>query len=217
MELPRYDHRTAIIGSTGSGKTQFAVWLLSTRDWLVRPWIVFDYKGDDLIQSIGATEIDIRGPIPSRPGIYIVKPIPTVDDSAVLDFLWRVWAKEYCGIYIDEGYMIGKNNAALTALLTQGRSKQIEMIILTQRPVWANKFIYSEANNFAVLNLTIADDRKYIANYLGGNEPRLLPKYHSLWYQADAQISSILKPVPSKAELIRRFAPLRDKPRRNVI
>ena len=110
-----------------------------------RPWIIFDYKGDDLIQSIGATEIAITGPVPNRAGIYIVKPIPQIDDNKVLDFLWRCWAKEYVGIYIDEGYMIGKNNAALTALLTQGRSKQIEMIILTQRPVWANKFIYSKA------------------------------------------------------------------------
>lgn len=217
MQLPRHDNRTAIIGSTGSGKTQFAVWLLSTRDWMLRPWIIFDYKGDDLIQSIGATEISIRSPIPDRAGIYIVKPIPQIDDNAVLEFLWRCWQKEYCGIYIDEGYMIGKNNAALTALLTQGRSKQIEMIILTQRPVWANKFIYSEANNFAVLNLTIADDRKYIANYLGGEEPRLLPKYHSLWYEADRQVSTILKPVPSRQELIERFAPLREKPRRQII
>lgn len=217
MKLPSHDNRTAVIGSTGSGKTQFAVWLLSTRDWLVRPWVIFDYKGDDLIQSIGATEIPISGPIPTRPGIYIVRPIPQVDDAKVLDFLWRCWAQEYVGIYIDEGYMIGKNNAALTALLTQGRSKQIEMIILTQRPVWASKFIYSEANNFAVLNLTIADDRKYIANYLGGNQPNLLPKYHTLWYEADSQSTSILAPVPSREQLIKRFAPLRDKPRRQVI
>lgn len=217
MQLPSPDNRTAVIGSTGSGKTQFAVWLLSTRDWLVRPWIIIDYKRDRLINSIGATVIDVRGPVPMRPGIYIVQPTPEIDDDAITSFLWKVWAQEYCGVYIDEGYMIGARNPALNALLTQGRSKMIEMIVLAQRPVWASKFVFSEANNFAILNLTVSDDRKYIANYLGGKVPELLPKYHAMWYQADNQKATILRPVPGQKELIGRFAPLQEQPKRHLI
>lgn len=217
MQLPSTDNRTAVIGSTGSGKTQLAVWLLSTRDWLLRPWIIIDYKRDSLINSIGGTVIDVRGAVPTRPGVYLVQPTPNVDDGALTSFLWKIWAQEYCGVYIDEGYMINPRNPALNALLTQGRSKNIEMIVLAQRPVWASKFVFSEANNFAVLNLTVADDRKYIANYLGGNVPALLPKYHALWYNADTQEAVTLKPVPNRAELIRRFAVLQEQPRRQLI
>jgi hypothetical protein len=57
-----------------------------------------------------------------------------------------VWAQENTGIYIDEGYMLGVRNPALNACLTQGRSKRIEMMILSQRPVWMSKFVFSESN-----------------------------------------------------------------------
>lgn len=208
ITLPRYDKRTAIIGSTGSGKTQLAVWLLSTRDFKSRPWIIFDFKGDDLIEDIerfGAQEINVYGPPPKKPGIYIVRPIPERDDKAVQDFLWAIWARGSIGVYIDEGYMLGARNPALNACLTQGRSKHIEMMILSQRPVWMSKFVFSESNFFAVMNLTLEDDRKYVSGYVGGEKINLLPPYHSFWYNADKQEGHILAPVPPREILLGRF------------
>lgn len=205
ITLPRYDKRTAIIGSTGSGKTQFACWLLSSRDFHKRPWIIFDFKGDELIEAIGPKEINVYGPPPKKPGLYVVRPIPERDDKAVEQFLWQVWKNENTGIYIDEGYMLGPRNPALNACLTQGRSKRIEMMILSQRPVWMSKFVFSESNYFAVMNLTLADDRKYVAGYTNGTEINLLPKYHCLWYDCDGQNGTALSPVPGKDELLERF------------
>ena len=193
------------MGSTGSGKTQFAAWLLSTRDFHIRPWVIFDFKGDELISEIGAVEIPITGRPPKKPGLYVVRPIPQLHDSAVTDFLWRCWAQEEIGIYFDEGYMLGQRNPALNALLTQGRSKHIEMITLSQRPVWMSKFVFSEANYFAVFNLTLEDDRKYVSTYLNGHKPEVLPKYHCLWYDADRQQAAIFSPVPSRETLIETF------------
>lgn len=204
ITLPRFDKRTAILGSTGSGKTQFAVWLLSSRDFHKRPWIIFDFKGDELIEAIGPTEINVYGAPPKKPGLYVVRPIPERDDLAVQDFLWRIWRQENTGIYIDEGYMISKG-AALNACLTQGRSKRIEMMILSQRPVWLSKFVFSEASYFAVMNLTIEDDRKHVGGYTGGTQINLLPKFHTLWYDCDGQKAQVLKPVPGRDELLRRF------------
>lgn len=208
LSLPRYDKRTAIIGSTGSGKTFFAVWLLSTRDFNNRVWYIFDFKGDELIediQKLGAQEISVHAEPPTKPGIYIVRPIPEMDDKAVVELLWKIWARGSIGVYVDEGYMLGQRNPALNACLTQGRSKHIEMMILSQRPVWMSKFVFSEANYFAVMNLTLADDRKFVSGYVGDSKIDLLPKYHSLWYSADEQAGIVLKPVPSRDELLGRF------------
>lgn len=216
ITLPRYDKRTAIIGSTGSGKTQLAVWLLSSRDFDRRPWVIFDFKGDELIEAINPHEINIYGPPPKKPGLYVVRPIPQRDDKAVEDFLWKCWAQEYIGIYIDEGYMLGARNPALNACLTQGRSKSIEMIILSQRPVWMSKFVFSESNYFAIMNLTLADDRKYVQGYIGGHEISLLPKYHSLWYDGDGQKGTVLAPVPGRDELLSRFENRLSKKRRVI-
>jgi hypothetical protein len=205
IRLPRFDNRTAIIGSTGSGKTQAACWLLSSRDFDKRPWFIFDFKGDELIEEIGPEEINVYGAPPKKPGLYVLRPIPDRDDLAVQNFLWKLWAQENCGIYIDEGYMLGNRNPALNACLTQGRSKRIEMMILSQRPVWLSRFVFSEANFFLVMNLTLEDDRKHVAGYTAGNKVSLMPRYHSLWYDCDKQDASILAPVPSRNEILRRI------------
>lgn len=205
--LPKSDKRTTIVGSTGSGKTFTAVWLLSTRDFHLRPWFIIDFKGDQLISDIPALkEINVYDNPPIKAGLYVVRPIKNRDDEALTNFLWKVWANENAGIYIDEGYMIGIRNPALSALLTQGRSKLIEMIILIQRPVWCDKFIFSEANYFYVMKLQLEGDRKFISEYLDGRPIKRLPRFHSYWYSADDQEGVILKPVPNRASILAAFA-----------
>ena len=203
--LPSYDKRTAVIGSTGSGKTQFAVWLLSNRDFDVRPWIIFDYKGDALIEAIKPEIVSIHSEPPTKPGIYAVRPIPDLDDKAVEAFLWKIWANGETGIYVDEGYMLGPRNPALNACLTQGRSKHIEMIVLSQRPLWLSRFVFSEANYFAIFNLTDLDDRKTVKRFIGGRSISTLPKYNCLWYDVDKQEPCQFAPVPGRNEIIGIF------------
>jgi DNA helicase HerA-like ATPase len=203
--LPNSTSRTAIIGTNGTGKTQFAVWLLSTRDLDKRPWIIFDYKGDELIEAIDPVEISIFGSPPKKPGLYVVRPVPELHDKAVEAFMWKCWAQEHLGIYIDEGYMIGQRNGAFNALLTQGRSKHIEMIILSQRPRWMSQFVFSEAKFFAVFNLNLKDDRAHVSGYIGDQPIKLLPRFHCLWYDGDGQRADIMTPVPDFGSLVARF------------
>jgi hypothetical protein len=205
ITLPGSQNRTAIVGSTGSGKTQFAVWLLSTRDFHLRPWVIIDFKRDKLIADIGAQEISIRGRPPIEPGLYIARPLPNIDDEFVTRFLFLCWEQENIGIYIDEGYMVKLRNPALTACLTQGRSKRIEMMILCQRPVWVDKFVFSEASYFVLFNLTVKDDRKHISNFVPDVQFGLLPKYHSLYYDVEAQRAVTFSPVPSREVILSRF------------
>jgi DNA helicase HerA-like ATPase len=205
VRLPSPQNRTAVIGSTGSGKTQLACWLLSTRDFNSRPWVIFDFKGDSLIEKINPLEISIFGNPPTKPGLYVVRPIPDLHDDAVTDFLWKCWAQGHIGIYIDEGFMIGNRNPAFNACLTQGRSKYIEMIILSQRPVWMSKFVFSEANFFAVMRLTIKGDQKTVGEYLGDNRINSLPQFHSFWYDVERQSGVVFEPVPDQAQILRTF------------
>lgn len=204
--LPSPDNRTIIIGSTGTGKTQWAVYLLSSRDFHARPWIIFDFKRDKLIAALGATEVSLDNAPPTNPGLYVVRPDPFANNEAALTLYFkRIWANENTGVYVDEGYEIGNRNLAFRALLTQGRSKQIEMIILSQRPVWMDKFVFSEASFFAVFNLTIADDRAYVRTYLGGDVVPQLPRFSPYWFDVEKQKGVILEPAPSADKILALF------------
>lgn len=209
INLPGPDARTVVIGQNGSGKTQFSVWLLSTRDFQRRPWFLLDFKGDALLDSLGATEISINQ-FPKEPGLYIIRPLPG-DEVLVSQFFYKCWANENVGVYVDEGYMIPKNCRWFRACLTQGRSKHIEMIICSQRPVFLDKFVFTESWFFVIFNINYLEDRKHVAAYLGGLRPSLLPKYHCLWYEVATQGSAILSPVPSADKLIETFAKRLDK------
>lgn len=214
VSLPGRDNRTYIVGSTGSGKTFAGVWHLSLTDFLVRPAYIIDYKRDRLLNSIGAVEADPYKRPPRRPGIHILHPVPEQDDEAITAFLQRIWEDENAIVYIDEGYMIGNRNKALNALLTQGRSKHIQMIILSQRPVWVSRFVRSEADYFQVFRLNDQSDYDTIQGMISLDIRARLPKYHSYYYDVAEDAGAIFGPVPNRREIIKVFRDkLRTQPR----
>jgi hypothetical protein len=213
-KLPDHDKRTVIIGSTGSGKTFVACWILANTNWHKRPCYVLDFKGDDLILDIGMTDINVNMPPPRKPGLYRVPLIPEITDEALTQVLWRVWRNENAIVYVDEGYMIANNNPAFKALLTQGRSKNVQMITLIQRPVFCSKFVFSEANHFYVMRLQTEDDRKVVSGYLDGTPIDRLPRFHSYWYSADEQEGTHLGPVPSRNTILEIFDKRRESQRK---
>src|SRR5271154_686065 len=71
--------RVTINGMTGSGKSTFALWLFGeSADFDKKPWVLLDYKGEVLIQSLLtedlAERLDLNQSIPTRPGIFVVTP-----------------------------------------------------------------------------------------------------------------------------------------------
>lgn len=197
IRLPNDQQRILISGATGSGKTLAALHQFSLRNYTEKPWVIYDFKYDENINGIiNAQHLDARSEIPSKPGIYIVHPIPQRDDNAVEDQLWQIWEQENVGIYIDEGYMINRNSDALSALLTQGRSKHIPMITLTQRPVWLNSFILSESEFYQVFRLQRVQDVKKMADVVPADMSERLPEYHSYYYDVGRNQMNVLPPGP---------------------
>ena len=205
--MPGVEDRVAVLGRTGSGKTQFAVWLLSNANFDRMPWIVMNFKGDKLIDEIpGTFDLDIDERIPTAPGIYVTRPIVAdKDDKEKLnEFFRRCWERENVGIYVDEGYM-ATNIKWFRACLTQGRSRHVPMIVLSQRPSWIDTFVWTEATYFAAFDLNREDDKILAGKMLPGYRNAKLPPYWSIWHDVNRDSTFMLKPVPDRDTLLARF------------
>jgi hypothetical protein len=205
MRLPGPTHKTAIVGRTGSGKTIAALWHLSNADIDERPWIILDYKNDEHINAITRAEPATYDELPEYPGVYILKVLPG-DEERVDQWFKAVWERENMGVLIDEGYMIDPRSQWFNACLTQGRSKKISMIILSQRPVWLSRFVFSEADFFQVFDLTHVRDMDKVREYLRDDErfqlDKPLPDFHSFYYDVGRKQLETLGPVPEEPELL---------------
>lgn len=206
LKFPGAEDHVAVIGRNGSGKTVGGMWLLSGRDFDVQPALIVNSKGDSLIDEIseikGVHTIGIND-TPGDKGLYIVNPLPSQGDE--LDQLFkRCWEKENITIFIDEGYSIQRDEW-FNACLTQGRSKHVTLIVLSQRPAWISKYVFSECNFIMLFNLQIKDDRKKVAEFVPVSKDYRLPPYCSYWYNVkDNQLNEFV-PVPDNAAIISTF------------
>lgn len=207
FRFPDRQKRTTVAGSTGSGKTQFSIGLLSTRDYGRRPWTIIDPKGDDLIAEIDPQELRRGSKPPTDPGLYVIRPkFGDPDDMDWLEsYLTQIWVQENHGVHLDEGYMVPRNSKAFLALLTQGRSKNIEMIMCTQRPVMCHPMMFSESDFLCSFRLNKPRDRETINEYMNADVRNRLPEYNSYWYDVAKNKTFVLGPAPSREEIVGSF------------
>lgn len=207
MRLPGPTNRTVIVGGSGSGKSTFGTWLLSRMNWDQQPWIIVDYKYDELIVEIpGIETIGIDEKLPRKAGLYIVHPTPAQDDK-VEAFMWRVWNKERVGLFFDEGYLVPDKEAFRTLLVT-GRSKHIPIITNSQQPVRVPRHVLSEASFYVVFRLNDTMDEGVIRRYvkpLREQDFSVLPPHYSYYYDAVANEMTVLKPVPDGEHILGLF------------
>lgn len=207
FRLPRIDERLTILGTTGSGKTTLASWVLSLAPFDRMPYIAVDYKGDDLLGQLNVEELKLSDRIPNRPGLYIVHPLPS-DDDVMEEWLWKVWAKGNTGLFIDEAYLL-PDKKALKNILAQGRSLRIPVIAASQRPARVQRSLFTEASHISVFRLLDERDKKTVSEFTPpGMIDNRLPRYNSYWYNVsdhddnDEQPWHVLSPVPRAQELI---------------
>lgn len=203
--MPGDKDRFTIVGATGSGKTIAGLWNLSRRNYDTKPWIIYDFKYEEAINAIeGAQHIGLTQPLPERPGIYIVHPRPG-DEVDVDAHMVAIWERENIGVYIDEGYMIPKNSAGFRMLLTQGRSKHIPMIILSQRPVYMDRFVFSESQFFQVFRLQHSDDVQNAQKFIPHDISERLPPFNSYYYDVGNDKLVVLQAVPDSNAILDTF------------
>lgn len=217
MRGPTDEQRTVILGRTGSGKTFFAVNLLGYQNFDEIPWVIIDYKGDDLIGAVTRQnklkEIQPDKKPPTKPGLYIMKPRPKLDDIALEAWLLAAWKQQDIGIYVDEGYALPQRDA-FDMILTQGRSRHVPVIALYQRPVWMSRFAVAQADFFAIFEQNDKRDLKVTNSFIKDhvtsdghvyNAYTKLPPYHCIWFDVNAATTDILKPVPGRNTILARF------------
>lgn len=234
VKLPDDGQSLLLVGKNGSGKTRAAVWHVAQtnvgRHADARSWIVINHKREKMINSIPGAQFVAMDERPvlipkmvdgerklaiKEPGIYIYQPRPEIDDDAVTDLLWWVYETEGIGVYIDEGYMISPRDPALNSLYTQGRSKEIPIITLSQRPSGISRRAVSEATFVQVFRLTDKRDWKTMQEVVPvkldpymrpmNGQQRLMPDYHSLYYDTREDDPVIARPVPGDEEIFEQL------------
>jgi DNA helicase HerA-like ATPase len=207
MRLPGDTERHCIIGTTGSGKTTFGLWCLAQRNYDQKPWLIVDFKREAMIEKIPRIEeIGVDDKVPRRKGLYVVRPtIDDIDDGAVSELFRRIWEHENIGVFIDEGYMVPPRDRMLRALLTQGRSKRIPMINLSQRPAYVSPWLLSESEFKSVFYLDNPADVERVNAYMPAVDPSKLKDHWSYWYQRPGRELVTLSPCPGEAEILDIF------------
>jgi len=207
FRFPSNTQRALIVGRTGSGKTQYGTWLLSKAPFDRQPYFIVDYKTDELLNATDRIrEIGLHEAIPKHPGLYIVHPLPHQEEE-VERWLWKLWEKGRVGLYVDEGYFL-PDKGAFQAILTQGRSRKIPSIVLTQRPVKINRFAISESDFYNIFHLNDRDDRTEVGRFIPRDRIDVntrLPRYHSAWYDVANDHSLVIEPVPGSDTILDRI------------
>lgn len=204
MRLADDTERHMIYGQTGSGKTVAGLWALEKRSWDRKPWIILDFKRDKTIKRIPRLEeLDVRARPTKHTGLYVVRPRVN-ERHLVTEFMWRMWEQENIGLMVDEGYMVPKMDPAWMALLTQGRSKHIPIINLSQRPCWLAPWVMPEATFHQVFHLTNPADMDRVEEYFPGFE-RTRRDFTSQYYDTITGEITKLKPVPPEEVILERF------------
>lgn len=209
--LPKASEHTAVVGRNGTGKSQAGFWLLSQRDLANSINVIVDYKGEELCEQLTRAR-EIGYEIPKENGLYVLRADPENDD-AMRDLLRKIRRTGNIGLFVDEGYMIpGEKKGPFQALLTQGRSLNIPIITLSQRPVEINRFVFSEAGHILYFDLNDERDQDTVKMFTPkgfvdwlpagiSDEKRLLP-YHFKWYNLKDNEYFGMLPVPSASEII---------------
>lgn len=191
------DEHVFIPGMTGSGKSVLAEIYLAGFDYVVK----LDTKGETSERQKNGKPI-WRGLKEGR-DFTVVRHLAELDnvetdkiiyepvfEESELDYYnelmkW-VYRRENTTLWIDELMEVApgpmKYPPYLKALYTRGRSKDVGVWALTQRPSDIPTIAMANSTHFFVFNLNLPQDREKMVKVTGMTEFYELPGKHNFWY-----------------------------------
>jgi hypothetical protein len=160
--------------------------------------VVLDPKGTlggwDLVPWDETAKEKLRAGEPIR--TRVVSSSLSMDlDELWLDAMLEVYAAGDCTLYIDEIYSVvppgSRPSTAMVGIWTRGREFNIGGWATSQRPSWCPLFVLSEADQYFMFRLTVDEDRKRMASFMGEEVRTPIVDKHGFYYsnaEADAPI-----------------------------
>lgn len=181
--------RTYITGSSGSGKSTFA---LKCIEKCPSPLVILNTKFDphlhDFAEHHGIQIVEEMPDWRKLKESVLIEPSPRWISNPLAIDKWlgeAFYCKYIPTIYVDEGYQVGATSNRLgegvSGLWTRGRALGFRVMIGTQRPKFISRFVLTESDTLYTGYLRTADDRDYLSKEYG--EPYLkneIERYHFL-------------------------------------
>jgi DNA helicase HerA-like ATPase len=176
--------RVFFCGRTGSGKTFAAKHICARLPRLV----VLDPKGTLTDWNLEPWDRETRRLL--RQG-YPVRARVVVPFGADATEIWEeafyaVYSGGNCTLYIDEVYGVvepgSKPPSGLTAIWTRGRELKVGGFASSQRPTWVPLFILSEADHLFTFRLSLEEDRRRMAAFMGPEVEGVIRDLHGVYY-----------------------------------
>lgn len=207
MKISLGEH-SVIIGQNGSGKTMLAKWLM-LRNKIT--WLIMDTKAEGDFRAISGQrfkewekldEVIETANALNRRIICYTPPLSESIDPDLLDSRLLDIHANYrdVGILIDEGYSFMAGTQAgpgLLGVLTRGRAKKQSLMILSQRPSWITRFVFSESKHFFAGRIVDKRDRSTLDSFIPdySDYAEKLKRYEFLYYHAGENTAEILPAV----------------------
>src|SRR5262249_39260828 len=147
------------------------------------------YNGEPMFDRIHGRAIRELNPgqaIPKRPGLYYMNPIPRLGNKAMIETFCKIWEKGNTGIFFVEVLKF-PDDASFESLLTEGRSKHIQVIMCNQRPYDLSTYVLTQSDFVAAFPVQRVEDQRCLESYLGlpGIMRERRPKRHPLWLDVE--------------------------------
>lgn len=201
--LVLYRDRVALVGETGSGKSEFMRWLFEQtrcRRMLVDAKHSWRLKGVEPVHEVA--DVDWRAPL-----IHVQ---PPWQDRSFSDELYRTAFRRLpplgqAVIFTDESYGVSMSSwlsSGVATVQTQGRELEIGHVAAIQRPVNVNRELYTEATHVILFRGLDDDDLQTLRRgftWLPLEQLRelfyALPRYGYLWIDRAGQRVDVGDPL----------------------
>lgn len=213
----RPDERWAIIGKSGSGKSVFARWVMYQYLRAHWPVVIVDPKrryvdavnGDSFAKA--PQESSIASPWQIKDGIFnpdakvqiYLPTIPAKRDPALDRLYFSLLERGGVVLENEDLTQIADENTApqgFLSLLTDGRTSEVVMLNLAQRPFEIPTHVYAQAENYVCFRMTVQRDLDRMAEIMGDIRvrQRKIPRRY-FWYEHDGDdAAQLMLPLPAR-------------------